>query len=55
MQIKHMKSQCIEIEKKINSKNQMFDSQLMHSSKSFQEKNVYHFYLGLHKNSLPSK
>jgi len=50
-----MKSQCIEIEKKINSKNQMFDFQLMHSSKSFQEKNVYHFYLALHKNSLPSK
>jgi len=41
--------------KKINSKDQMFDSQLLHTNKSFQEKNVDHFYLGLHKNSLLSK
>jgi hypothetical protein len=42
MQIKHMKSQRIEIKKK-NSKDQMFDSQLTHTNKSFQEKNVDRF------------
>jgi hypothetical protein len=56
MQIKQMKSQCIEIEgKKINSKDQIFDTPLMHTIKSFQEKKVDHFCLGLHTNSLPSK
>ncbi len=43
------------LKKKFNSRDQMFDSQLMHTNKSFQEKNMNHFYLGIHKNSLPSK
>ncbi len=48
MQIKHMKSQCIQNwKKKINSKDQMFDSQLMHTNKSFQDKEPGSLYPGL--------
>jgi hypothetical protein len=43
-----MKSQSSKIgKKKINSKDQMFDSQLMHTNKSFQDKEPGSLYPGL--------
>jgi hypothetical protein len=50
-----MKSQCIEIEKNSIPKIKCLTLNLMHTNKCFEEKNVDHFYLGLHKNFVTSK